>query len=209
MAIGQDFFSETKTSYKLLKGIDITRYIVRSHRWLKNYSKLKWENVEVFLKPKVISQVIVAHIENPYPHLKITACYDDEGIAMTNTLMAFETNKGIELKFLLCYLNSKFVSWYAFNFIYAQAIRTMHFYDFYIQQLPVPIMSEVEQKPFLTIVDKVLSAKSNNPEVEIKHLEDKIDIMIYNLYNLSYEEVKIIDPAFALTDREYENFKVE
>ena len=47
------------------------------------------------------------------------------------------------------------------------------------------------------------------PQVNTKHLEDKIDIMVYKLYNLTYEEVKIIAPAFALTEIEYENVKIE
>jgi len=28
-------------------------------------------------------------------------------------------------------------------------------------------------------------------------------------YNLTYQEVKIIDPAFALTEKEYENFETK
>jgi hypothetical protein len=33
--------------------------------------------------------------------------------------------------------------------------------------------------------------------------EDQIDIMVYKLYELTYEEVKIIDPAFSLTEEDY------
>lgn len=32
--------------------------------------------------------------------------------------------------------------------------------------------------------------------------------MVYKLYNLTYEGVKIIDPAFALTENEYEEFNI-
>jgi len=32
--------------------------------------------------------------------------------------------------------------------------------------------------------------------------------MVYKLYNLTYEEVKIIDPAFALSAKEYESYKM-
>lgn len=31
-------------------------------------------------------------------------------------------------------------------------------------------------------------------------LESEIDIMVYKLYELTYEEVKVIDPAFALSE---------
>ncbi len=33
--------------------------------------------------------------------------------------------------------------------------------------------------------------------------------MLYKLYNLTYEEVKIVGPTFALTKKEYEKFKIE
>jgi len=35
-----------------------------------------------------------------------------------------------------------------------------------------------------------------------------VDQMVYKLYELTYDEVKIIDPAFASTEKEYENFPV-
>jgi hypothetical protein len=202
LAIGQDFFSDTPTSHKLLKGIDIEKYNIRTHRYLKNYEKLKAENVKVFLKPKVITQVIVSHVENPYPHLKIIACFDAEGIAITNTLMAFETDNDIHPKFLLAYLNSKFISWYAYNFIYSQAIRTMHFYDFYIQQIPIPKIKLSNQELFITIVEQILTAKAQGKDTTA--LEAEIDLLVYKLYDLTYEEVKVIDPAFALSREEYE-----
>jgi adenine-specific DNA-methyltransferase len=207
LAIGQDFFSDTPTSHKLLKGIDIEKYNIRTHRYLKNYEKLKAENVKVFLKPKVITQVIVSHVENPYPHLKIIACFDAEGIAITNTLMAFETDNDIHPKFLLAYLNSKFISWYAYNFIYSQAIRTMHFYDFYIQQIPIPKIKLSNQELFITIVEQILTAKAQGKDTTA--LEEEIDLLVYKLYDLTYEEVKVIDPAFALSREEYESKALE
>jgi len=33
--------------------------------------------------------------------------------------------------------------------------------------------------------------------------------MVYKLYNLTYEEVKIVDSAFALSEEEYEIFKLK
>lgn len=207
LAIGTDFFSDEKTDYKLLKGIDIQKYTVRSNRFLKNKQKLKWENAEAFLKPKVLVQRLVAHIENPYPHLKITACYDTEGIIITNTLMSFEISNKLEDKFWLAYLNSKFTSWYAYNFIYARAIRGMDFYNFYIQQVPIPDIDKVKQNVFVKLIDKILSFKSEDKDTVA--LEKQIDNLVYRLYELTYDEVKVIDPAFSLGKKEYEAIKLE
>ena len=39
-------------------------------------------------------------------------------------------------------------------------------------------------------------------------LENQIDNWVYKLYELTYEEVKIVDPNFELSKKEYENLKV-
>lgn len=56
------------------------------------------------------------------------------------------------------------------------------------------------------MVDQILLIKNDNPQIGIKQLEDKIDIMVYKLYNLTYEEVKIIDPEIEkiISKEEYE-----
>lgn len=35
----------------------------------------------------------------------------------------------------------------------------------------------------------------------------QIDIMVYKLYELTYDEVKIVEPQFALTKEEYDNYE--
>lgn len=37
----------------------------------------------------------------------------------------------------------------------------------------------------------------------------KIESLVYRLYNLGYEEVKVIDPDFPLSKEEYESIKRE
>ena len=193
LGIGTDFYSVTETNYKLMKGIDVEKYNIRSHRWLKNKEKLNWANAKKFLKPKVLAQRLVAHIENPTPHLKITACYDSEGIIITNTLMSFEINTKIDEMFWLGYINSKFVSWFAYNFVYARAIRGMDLYNFYLQQIPIPNISLSEQQPIIALVNKILSAKQSNPAADTTALEREIDVLVYELYGLTAEEMAIIE----------------
>jgi adenine-specific DNA-methyltransferase len=205
LAIGTDFYSDKNTGDKLLKGIDIARWKIKAYRWLKNKSKLNWENAREFLKPKVISQRLVAHIENPVPHIKITACYDEEGIIITNTLMSFELKNKLLPKFWLAYLNSTFVSWYAYNFIYARAIRSMDFYNFYIQQIPIPKQiseDKNKQKLFIDVVDKILAITKTDDylvnsikQAKVREYEKQIDQMVYKLYDLSSEEIKIVESS--------------
>ena len=116
--------------------------------------------------------------------------------------MSFEIDNRIDEKFWLAYLNSKFVSWYAYNFIYARAIRGMDFYNFYIQQLPIPNIDNEKQNIFIEIVNKIISLKCEGKGIST--LEQEIDNLVYRLYEFSYEEVKVIEPTFALSKKEYE-----
>ena len=74
--------------------------------------------------------------------------------------------------------------------------------------LPVKI-SNSKQKIFIDI-DNILEAKQKYSQTDTKHLEGQIDIMVYKLYNLTYEEVKIIDPNIEqiISKEEYERFEV-
>jgi uncharacterized protein YuzE len=52
--------------------------------------------------------------------------------------------------------------------------------------------------PFITLVDQILAAKQKDPQTVTSALESQIDIMVYKLYGITYEEVKIVDPMFAV-----------
>jgi len=64
------------------------------------------------------------------------------------------------------------------------------------------MISEVEQKPFVDLVDQILSItqkedydpRGNTEDNEkVKELEHQIDQMVYKLYGLTPEEIKIVE----------------
>lgn len=60
-------------------------------------------------------------------------------------------------------------------------------------------------------IDKILTAKKQNPDADTKVLETQIDIMVYKLYNLTYDEIKIIDPEIEkiISKEEYEKYEIK
>jgi hypothetical protein len=85
----------------------------------------------------------------------------------------------------------------------------MHFSNKYIDKIPIPEISKASQEPFEKLVDIIIAKKEKNEDT-LKE-EREIDLMVYKLYDLTYEEVTIIDPEFWLTEEEYSkinfNFK--
>jgi hypothetical protein len=197
--IPKKFFIDQPTENKLLKGIDIGKWQIKTHRYLENTEEINWESAKKFLRPKVICQRIVAHIENPFPHIKITACYDDEGIIISHTLTSFKLDENLNQKFWLGYLNSKFTSWYAYNFIYSRAIRTMEIYNYYITQFPIPtailenpeIQNDmIKEVNSMIELNQTLLIESNSFKAWIKHTFkiDKLSKKLENYYKLSFDE---------------------
>jgi len=57
--------------------------------------------------------------------------------------------------------------------------------------IPIPQLSEPEQKPFVELVDKILAKKERGQDTTAE--ENQIDQMVYKLYGLSDEEIAIIE----------------
>ena len=72
--------------------------------------------------------------------------------------------------------------------------------------IPIYKPEQIAQHPFIEKVNQILSAKERGEDTG--DLEREIDAMVYKLYELTYDEVKIVEPEFKLTDEEYNNYKI-
>lgn len=61
--------------------------------------------------------------------------------------------------------------------------------------IPIPEATAEQQKPIIALVDKILSAKKDNPQNDTSTLESQIDDLVYDLYGLTDDDVKIIESA--------------
>ena len=63
---------------------------------------------------------------------------------------------------------------------------------------PFPVPQDIPQKmeeAIVRIVDNILMQKKDNHQVDTKSLESEIDAMIYKLYELTEEEIKIVEQS--------------
>ncbi|MCQ2909041.1 Eco57I restriction-modification methylase domain-containing protein [Helicobacter pylori] len=65
-----------------------------------------------------------------------------------------------------------------------------------VETLPIPQITK-SNKPtadkIIALVDKILQAKAKDPKANTQELEKEIDALVYQLYNLTDEEIKIIE----------------
>jgi adenine-specific DNA-methyltransferase len=76
--------------------------------------------------------------------------------------------------------------------------------DSIFELIPIPNISTKEQKLIINLVDEILKKKKEGQDTTL--CERKIDLLVYKLYNLYYEEVLIVDPDFTLSKEEYVTF---
>jgi len=71
---------------------------------------------------------------------------------------------------------------------------------YYIGKIPLKYISKSDQKPFIDKVKHILSITKDadylqNPakQAQVKQYERQIDRMVYELYGLTEEEIKIVE----------------
>ena len=111
---------------------------------------------------------------------------------VTNTVL---TDRNISPIFIAALLNSELINWYTHKFIFASAVRTMHFDKYYVGKIPIPIVTSAEQQPIIELAEQIMAAKQKNPEVDTSVKEQKIDTLVYSLYELGPEERKLIQSS--------------
>ncbi len=105
---------------------------------------------------------------------------------------------GEHLRYLLGMLHSKLIT-FAFKTFYAGGGLGESGYRYkkaFIERLPIPKITPQNQKLTHKITDcakQILEAKEKDPKANTQKLEKEIDALVYQLYNLTDEEIKIIE----------------
>jgi len=124
-------------------------------------------------------------------------------IKRTITKENIATSKNYSYQYLQAILNCKLIKFHVNELMYDGT----HFYPNHMKVLPIKISELKNQSQFIKLADKIHSLILENKAT--KNLEQQIDNLVYKLYELSYDEVKVIDPKFGLTEQEYEAIVLE
>ena len=63
------------------------------------------------------------------------------------------------------------------------------------KHFPLKEIEVIQQQPFIEKVDQILALKEENPKADTTTLEKEIDAMVYELYGLTEEEIKIVEES--------------
>ena len=129
---------------------------------------------------------------------KVLECFYDEGEYLacksTSIILSSDSSK-INLKFLVALLNSPLISFWYKNYYKSLSLAGgyLRINNSEIKTIPIPDINSNNQKPFIELVDKILAIKAKNPDADTSALEGQIDQLVYKLYGLTPEEIKIVE----------------
>ncbi|MDO4310869.1 MAG: Eco57I restriction-modification methylase domain-containing protein [Prevotella sp.] len=109
------------------------------------------------------------------------------------------------LRFICGFLNSKLVFWYLkIKYSSSSYCGGITFTKDMINNIHIPVFKESDINKVIEVVDNIINIKKDNVYVDIRNLEQQIDLLVYRLYGLTYDEVLIVDPQTPIIREDYE-----
>lgn len=132
----------------------------------------------------------------------LDVCLDDKAEFIPGKTMLVICSEDIALlKVLLVILNSKLIFWYLrIKYSSSSYCGGLTFTKDMINFIPIP---ELSSKAYDSLIKLATEAVSS----DVFPL-DKMNVFVYHLYNLTYDEILIVDRDSQITREEYDNFKL-
>ncbi len=158
-----------------------------SNKWFETQDSIAY--YEEFEKEKIV-----------YPNMnkEFIAFFDNEFFLLNQKcfILSHQSNNKKELLYLTALLNSN-VNFYCFKQIGAKlGASGYEMSKIFVEKLPIPKINSKNQKiadELINLADEILKAKEQDKNANTQELENKINSIVYKLYNLTEEEIKIIE----------------
>jgi hypothetical protein len=177
--------NQNDTSYntKAYSGKLISKYESNEPLWIrKDLGDIDYK-FEIFEKENLFVKRISS---NPIG----TIVYDN--CVSFNTLYSLYSCS-IDKKVLLAIINSSVTEFYYKNVYTLGSTLTSQVTIEGLSNVPIPNIDAKTQAELIELAEKAIREKKNNQQADISAIENQIDQLVYQLYNLTDEEIAIIE----------------
>ena len=196
------FFNLKRMGDRVLTGAQILRYSITDNPsqgdvvYLdKQYQCISEKRKEVIQNPRIVMQ----RITGVDSKRRLVCTYIKSSCLCANSANYISVDKSIDYLYLLGVLNSSVI-----NFFVKQTSTNTNITSQVIASFPIINSHAQVQNHISVLVGDILLAKKNGNETIALQKEKLIDLLIYHLYGLTYDEVLIVDPETSITREEYE-----
>ena len=158
------------------------------HNILKSNESVSFSKVAFDKNPKIIWRQTASQLRS---------ALDDRNLWFRNTIQCAyikpEYDNDLDIKYLLGVINSKYLA-FLYNKLVKEAGRVFPQVKItHVKKLPLVIASKEIQGGMAKLVEEIIDAKRCDPTANTSKLEIQINQMVYDLYGLTENEIKIVE----------------
>lgn len=187
--------------FRLLNTGTIDAYTALWGTKVTSYLKLK------FLRPVIAREEMRRHFGRRYLQANCSkivisgirhfeAFWDRNGeyVAGISTVILRDFSRSVQPAFLLGVLNSKIIKFYLRECYGSLSMDGgINFTRTNVSTIPIPDTTELEQSQIGAISERISKLRNADPTADVSVLETEIDQLVFRLYGLTPDEIKIVE----------------
>ncbi|WQY53818.1 Eco57I restriction-modification methylase domain-containing protein [Helicobacter pylori] len=187
----KDIQDQKETNGRIYKGANCHRYFLDTQYLFAKDNQITQEIFEKnYYQNIIVTQNITGTSDAYRIHANLIEVKNQEMLFL-NTCNLSYCKEREHAKFLVGLLNSRLLDW-----LFRKTSTNNHVNLYELETLPIPQITK-SNKPtadkIIVLVDKILKSKEKDPKANTQKLEKEIDALVYRFYNLTDEEIKIIE----------------
>ncbi len=196
MTFGKSALTMNKLDAMLLKGVQLDRFTVKTKKEQISQGEIEFVNLNRL--SKIISEkkladsyqrrIALQGLTGVNELRRLKAAIIDKNIFLANSCNYLLEPANCKLELMICWLNSKLL-----NFIFKTRSTSSNVNGYEVDNLPF-CFSKYDNELTET-AESILSKKKNDINSDTIEFENKIDLILYDIFNLTKEEIKIIESA--------------
>ncbi|GAA7112314.1 class I SAM-dependent DNA methyltransferase [Helicobacter pylori] len=187
----KDIQDQKETNGRIYKGANCHRYFLDTQYLFAKDNQITQQIFEKnYYQNIIVTQNITGTSDAYRIHANLIEVKNQEMLFL-NTCNLSYCKEREHAKFLVGLLNSRLLDW-----LFRKTSTNNHVNLYELETLPIPQITKSNQPTadkIIALVDKILQTKEKDPKANTLDLEEEIDALVYQLYNLTDEEIKIIE----------------
>ncbi|GAA7567674.1 hypothetical protein JP0023_02170 [Helicobacter pylori] len=187
----KDIQDQKETNGRIYKGANCHRYFLDTQYLFAKDNQITQQIFEKnYYQNIIVTQNITGTSDAYRIHANLLEVKNQEMLFL-HTCNLLYCKEREHAKFLVGLLNSRLLDW-----LFRKTSTNNHVNLYELETLPIPQITKSNKSIAHKITDcvkQILEAKEKDPKANTQKLEKEIDALVYQLYNLTDEEIKIIE----------------
>ncbi|GAA7518567.1 class I SAM-dependent DNA methyltransferase [Helicobacter pylori] len=187
----KDIQDQKETNGRIYKGANCHRYFLDTQYLFAKDNQITQQIFEKnYYQNIIVTQNITGTSDVYRIHANLIEVKNQEMLFLDTCNLSYCKERE-HAKFLVGLLNSRLLDW-----LFRKTSTNNHVNLYELETLPIPQITEKNQELARKITDgaeQILKTKEKDPKANTQRLEKEIDALVYQLYNLTDEEIKIIE----------------